>query len=164
MFLPTKATVKLSNGNTGHAQVIGMVWFLFSQCLIIYTVKPAYYCPGHPSNTILSGALKFYIGFRKVTSEPLEHCDFVDSQGFYWRSPYQTHNNLDHFQPIIVRNNPHRDKNTVVSTVCGISKQTLFQLIHQIFGHIYITRLKWISRKGLLECWNYQSWGNPKTG
>ena len=71
MFVPTKATVKLANGNTGHAQGIGIVLCRFPNCLIIYPVGPVYYCPVHPSNTIPSGALKFYIGFKKVTSEPL---------------------------------------------------------------------------------------------
>ena len=78
MFVSTKATVKLANGNTGHAQGIGIILCRFSNCSIIYSAGPVYYCPGHPSKTISSGALKFYICFKKVTSEPLEHCDFVD--------------------------------------------------------------------------------------
>ena len=98
MFVPTKATVKLVNGNTGHAQGIGIILCCFPNCLIIYPVGPVYYCTGHPSNTISSGALKFYIGFKKVTSEPLEHCDFVDPQDRSWRSPYQTRKNLDYLQ------------------------------------------------------------------
>ena len=88
MFVPTKATVKLANGNTGHAQGIGIILYCFTNCLIIYPAGTVYYCTGHPSNTISSGALKFYIGFKKVTSEPLEHCDFVDPQDRSWRSPY----------------------------------------------------------------------------
>ena len=63
MFVSTKATVKLANGNTGHAQGIGIILYRFPNCLIIYPVGPVYYCPGRLSNTILSGALKFYIGF-----------------------------------------------------------------------------------------------------
>ena len=98
MFVPTKDTVKLANGNTGHAQGIGSILCRFTNCSIIYPVGPVYYCPDHPSNTISSGALKFYIGFKKVTSEPLEHCDFVDPQGRSWRSAYQTRNNLDYLQ------------------------------------------------------------------
>ena len=90
MFVPTKANVKLANGNTGHAQVIGIILCRFPNCLIIYPAGPVYYCPGYSSNTISSGALKFYIGFKKVTSETLEHCDFVEPQGCSWRSPYQT--------------------------------------------------------------------------
>ena len=78
MFVPTKATVKLDNGNTVHAQGIGIILCCFPNCLIIYPVGPVYFFPGHPSNNISSGALKFYIGFKKVTSEPIEHCDFVD--------------------------------------------------------------------------------------
>ena len=120
MFVPTKATVKLSNGNTGHAQGIGIILCRFPNCSIIYPVGPVYYCPGHPSNTISSGALKFYIGFKKVTFEPLEHCDLVDPQGSSWRLPYQTRNNLDYLQLEIVKINPHREKNLVVPTVCGL--------------------------------------------
>ena len=71
MFVPAKATVKLANGNTGHAQGIGIILCRFPNCSIIYPVGPVYYFPGHPYNTISSGALKFYIGFKKVTSETL---------------------------------------------------------------------------------------------
>ena len=139
MFFPTKATAKLANGNTGHAQEIGIILCHFPNCSIIYPVGTVYYCPGHPSNTISSGALKFYIGFKKVTSEPLEHCDFVEPQGSSWRSPYQTRKNIDYLKLEIVKINPHRYNNLVVPTVCGLPKQTLPQLIYQRFGHVYIT-------------------------
>ena len=62
----------------------------FSNYSVIYPVGPVYYFLGHPSKTILPGALTFYIGFQKVISEPIEHCDFLDPQGSYWRSTYQT--------------------------------------------------------------------------
>ena len=88
MFVPTNTNVKLANVNTVHAQVIGIMLFHFTNCSIIYLVGPVYYCPGHPSNTISSCALKFYFGFINITSEPLEHCDFFEPQGRSWRSPY----------------------------------------------------------------------------
>ena len=90
MFVPAKDIVKLANGNTRHAHVIGIILCRFTNFSIIYTVRPVYYCPGNTSNTISSDALKFYVGYQKVTSEPLEHCDFVYPQGHSWRSPYQT--------------------------------------------------------------------------
>ena len=136
---------------TGHAQGIWIILCCFTNWLIIYLAEPVYYCPGHPSNTISSGALKFYIGFKKVTSEPLEHCDFVDPQGRSWRPRYQNNNNLDYLQLEIVKINTKRDKNIVVPTLCGLSKQTLSQLIYQRFGHVSITRLKWMARKVLME-------------
>ena len=98
MFVPTKTTVKLDNGNTGHAQGIGIILCCFTNCYIIYPVVPVYYCPGHPSNTILSSALIFYVGFQKVMPGPLEHCEFVDPKGQSWRSPYQTQNKLEYLQ------------------------------------------------------------------
>ena len=85
IFVPTKATVKMDNGNTGHAQGIGIILCRFNNCTIIYPVVPVYYCPGHHSNTISLGSLKFYVGFQEVTSEPIEHCDFIEPQGRYWR-------------------------------------------------------------------------------
>ena len=96
MFVPTKASVKLTNGNTGHDQGIGIILFLFHNYFIIYPVGPVYYSPCHPYNTISSGYLKFCVGFQKVTYEPLEHCDFVDPQGRSCRSPYQTQKNIDY--------------------------------------------------------------------
>ena len=52
MFVQTKATVKLANGNTGHSQGIGIILCRFPNCSIIYPVGPVYYFPVHPSNTI----------------------------------------------------------------------------------------------------------------
>ena len=98
MFSPTKATVKLDNVNTRHNQGIGIILCRFINCSIIYPVEPVYYFPGHPSNTISSGALKFYVGIQKVESEPLKHCDFFDPQTSSWVSPYKTQNNIDYLQ------------------------------------------------------------------
>ena len=88
MFVTTKTTVKLSNGNTRHAQGIGVILCRFPNCTIIYPVGPVYYFPSCLSNIISSGALKLYSGFIKVASEPLEHYEFVDPQGHSCRSPY----------------------------------------------------------------------------
>ena len=63
MFVPTNSTVKISNVNMVHTQVIGIILCRFPNCSIIYTVVPVYYSPGRPFNTISSGALKFYVGF-----------------------------------------------------------------------------------------------------
>ena len=95
MFAPTMATMKLDNGNTGHAQVIGVILCRFTNCSIIYPVVLVYYCPGQPYNTISSGAFKFYVSLQKVTSETFEHCDFVDPQGHSWISSYQIQKYID---------------------------------------------------------------------
>ena len=71
MFVPTKTTVKMVNGNTVHAQGSWVILCCFSKCYIIYPVGLIYYFPGHPTNTISSGDLKFYGGFQKVTSETI---------------------------------------------------------------------------------------------
>ena len=73
MFVPTKATVKMANGNTLHAQVIGIILCHFCNCYIIYPVRPVCYCTGHHYNTISQDALKMCVGFLKVISEPIEH-------------------------------------------------------------------------------------------
>ena len=86
--------MKLADRNTAHVQEIGIILCCFPKCTII-----VFYCLGHPSNTISSGALKF-----KVIYEPLEHCDFVDPQCRSWRSPYQTQNNIDYLQIKICQN------------------------------------------------------------
>ena len=98
VFFPNKATVKLDNVNTVHSQGIVIILCHFPNWPIIYPVIPVYYCICHPSNKISLCALKFYVGFQKVTSEPVEHCDFVDPQGSSWISPYRNQNNLDYLQ------------------------------------------------------------------
>ena len=106
MFVPTKFDVKLANGNMGHSQVIGVILSHFTNCPIIYPVVPVYYCTGNPSNTISSGDLKFHLGFQNITSEHIEHCDFVDPPGSSWRSPYHTGKTLDYIQINFVKVNP----------------------------------------------------------
>ena len=86
MFVPTKYTVKLANESTGHAQAIGIILCCFPNCAVIYPVGTVQYFPGHPSNNILSDALKLYVFLNKVTSELLEYYDFVDPQGHSWIS------------------------------------------------------------------------------
>ena len=110
---------------------------------------PVYCFPYQPSNTISLGDLKFYIGLQKVASEPLEHCDFVDPQSYSWVSPYHTKNNLKYLQ-FIFKVNTHRDRNIVVPTICALSKKNSYQIIHQIFDHASINRLKRMDIKGLM--------------
>ena len=86
IFVSAKATVKFSTGNTGHAQGIGIILCRFPNCSIIYSVVPIYYFPGHPSINISSGALKYYVGFKKFTYERLEQCEFIDPQDCSWGS------------------------------------------------------------------------------
>ena len=83
---------------------------------------PVYYCPGHPSNTISSGVLKFLVGFQKVKSESIEHHNFADPQGRSWRSVYQTQNNLDYLQIENFKFNPPRNRNIVVPTGWSLLK------------------------------------------
>ena len=87
MFVPTKANMKLSTYNKVHAQGIGVVLCHFTNHHIIYSLVPVYYCPDHAKNKILLGAIKCYVGFKTIISEPLEHCDCVDPKGRSWRSP-----------------------------------------------------------------------------
>ena len=81
MFVQTKSYVKLANGNIEHAQVLVNILCHFTNFSVIYPVVPVYYCPVHPSNAISFCDLKLYPGFQNITSESLEHCDFVYPQG-----------------------------------------------------------------------------------
>ena len=79
MFVLTKSNMKLSNGNTGHSQLIGVILCCFTNYSIIYPVVPVYYFPGHPYKIIPLGALKCNVGLKNVTSEPLDNFDFVET-------------------------------------------------------------------------------------
>ena len=131
MFVPTKATVKLANGNTGHTQGIGIILYRFTNFTIIYSVVPVYYFTGHPYNTISLGDLKFYAGFKNVTYVPLEHCDYVESLVCYWRSPYQTKDNLEYLQIEIFKVNLQRTQKYSVQIFFSLSRHNISQLIHQ---------------------------------
>ena len=65
IFLPTKATVKLSNKNKGLSQIIVIIWWDFTKCPIIYPVVLVNHFPYNPSNDISLGPLKYYVGFHK---------------------------------------------------------------------------------------------------
>ena len=128
----------MSNGNTGHPQVIYIILCSFPCCYIIYTVVLVYYCSGRPSNTILPGALKFYVGFQNFTSEPLEHCGFVDPQGCSWRSPYQTQNNLDCLQIYIFQSQPsHRQEYCCPKFLCTIKTKYLSAYLSVFWSCLY---------------------------
>ena len=91
IFVPTKANFKLSNGNTVHAQVIGVISCHFLNYPVINPVVLVYYYyPGYRSNTISFVAKTFYVGLLKVASEPILYCGCVDTQGRTLRSPYHT--------------------------------------------------------------------------
>ena len=77
MFVPTKANAKLANVSMGHAQGIRVISCSFTNFPIIYPVELVYYFPGHPSSIISLDALKYFVGFQKVASELIEHCDFL---------------------------------------------------------------------------------------
>ena len=121
MFVSTNNTVKVANGNMGHAQGAGIILCCFSDCSVIFPLVKVYCCPGHSSKNILSGVLKFYVGFQNVASEPLEHCDFVDPQGCSLISPYQTQKNLACIQTEMFTLKPQRNRNIVVPNVYVLS-------------------------------------------
>ena len=52
----------------------------------------------------------------------------------------------------IVRFNPQRNRNILVPNICALSKHNLSQIIHQWFCHVYISRLKPMSRK---DSWRF---------
>ena len=106
IFVPSIGNVKLTNGNMGHTQVIGIILCFFPKYPIIYPVGPVYYCTGKPSNKISLGDTKCYVGLQKVMSEPLENCGFVDLKGHYWRSLHRTQKKLYHLQIDVVKLKP----------------------------------------------------------
>ena len=73
--------MKLSNGNTGHAHVIGVIlcnfitFQLYIRCDQFIIVQATLPTPYHQF------PLNFILVFKKVASEPLDHCGFVDPQG-----------------------------------------------------------------------------------
>ena len=104
MFVPTKANVKLANGNMAHSQGIGIILCHYPNCTSIYPVVPVYYFPGHPSSTISLGALKFYVGSQNITCEPLENsgpiisCSNICMTGFI----FYPASDIEHYQLVIL--------------------------------------------------------------
>ena len=55
------------------------------------------------------------------------------------------------FKYKLSKSTPHRDSNIVVPTVWSLSKNNCYQIIHQRFFHVSISRIKGITRKVLVE-------------
>ena len=130
---------------------LGLFYFIFltaplyiqwDQFIIIQVTLPT------TSNQVPSNIM---FVLQNVSSEPIEHCDFVDPQGHFGRPPYQTRNNLDYLQIEMIKVNPQRNRNIVVPTLVVISKYNLSQIIHQSFVHVSINRLIRMTRKGLMK-------------
>ena len=66
MFVPTKATVKLANGKTGHTQGIGIILCCFPNCSIIYPVGPVHSFSDHPFNTSYQVPTNFMFAFKRL--------------------------------------------------------------------------------------------------
>ena len=77
MFVPTKATVKLYNRNTGHTQRIGVILCCFPNYSLIYPVVPVFIVqvtlptPSHqvPSN--------FMLAFKRLNLKLLNIVNFL---------------------------------------------------------------------------------------
>ena len=67
------------------------------------------------------------------------------------RSGYLTHNNLECLQIGVVKSNPYHIKEVVTPNVCGISNQTISQLVNQHCGRVCIPWLHRMSMKVLME-------------
>ena len=107
---PYDYMTKFTCVNMGHAQVIGIVLCWFPNCSIIYLVWPVYYCPGHPSNTISSGDLKFYVGFQKLLLNLLNIVTLLTLK-------------------VILVDHPTRLKTILSIFKCKLSKSTLAKII-----------------------------------
>ena len=151
MFVPTKATVKLANGNTVHAQGIEIILYSFPNCLIIYPVGPVYYCPGHPSNTFSSCALKFYISFKRLRLKLLNIVTLLTPKVVLGDHSTRLSAILTIFTSKFPRSNLTEIRILLSQLSVYFQNKLSLNLYISVFGHVYITRLKRMSRKGLME-------------
>ena len=151
MFVPTKATVKFLMETQDMPKEMRLFYVIlltvslyiwWYQFIIVQVTLPT------PSHQVPSNFMRV---FKRLHLNLLNIVNFVDPQGRSWRSPYQTQKNYNIFKNKFVKVNPQRNRNVFVPTVCTISKQNLSQLINKRFGHVSISRLKLMARKGLME-------------
>ena len=60
------------------------------------------------------------LDFKMLCLNLIEQYDFVEPQGFSWRSPYTSQNNFDYLKIEVVKLNPNISKDIVVPTICDI--------------------------------------------
>ena len=152
MFVPTKATLKLANGSTGHAQGIDIILRHFPKCSIIYIHLGQFIIFQVTLPTLYHQVpSSFILILKMIHLNLLKIVTLLTLKVVLGDQHTRLTTIFDYLHLEIVKINPYRDNNIVVPTVYGISKQAPSQLIHQRFGHVSITRLKLMARKGILE-------------
>ena len=66
MSIPTKATLKLANGNMGHAQGIGFILCCFTNCLILYPVGAFFIFQVTLPTASHQVSSNFMLGFKRL--------------------------------------------------------------------------------------------------
>ena len=119
------------------------LYIQLDQFIIVQVTLPTLY-PQVPS--------RFILVLRKLHLNLLNIVTLLNLKVVLGDHPNRLSIILTIFNSKFVKINPHRDKNLVVPTVCGLSKKNLSLMIHQRFGHVSITRLKRMARKELMDC------------
>ena len=128
-----------------------IIYVMVPNCLIIYPVGPLYYCPGHPSNTIPTGALMFYIGLKRLHLNLLNIVTLLTLKVVLGDHHTRLTTILSIFNSKLSRS-ILADTRIFLSQLSMELKKTLSKIINQRFSHVSITRLKRMAGKELLEC------------
>ena len=151
MFVPTKTTVKLANGNRVHAQGIVIIVCRFPKCSIIIHLDQfiiLHFTLPTPSHKVPSN---FMLDFKRLCLNLLSIVILLTLKVVLGDHPTRLKTILTIFKYKFVKVNSHRDSNIVVPTVYALSRQNLTQTIYQFFCHVSITRLKIMARKFFME-------------
>ena len=81
---------------------------------------PVYYCPGHPSNTISSGALKFMLVFKRLRMKLLNIVTLFTLKVVLGYHINRIKTILTIFKSKISKVNPQINRNIFVPTVCAL--------------------------------------------
>ena len=151
----------LDNGNTVHAQGIGVILRFFPNCsiiqwekfIIVQVILPK---PYHqvPSN--------FMLDFKSLCMNLLKIVILLTIRVVLGNRPKIIKTIFTIFK-LILSKSTLKETGIFFPTVCSLSKQNISHLICQSFDHVSIARLKLTAIKGLIEVSQKISltWNNP---
>ena len=153
------------NGSTAQALGIGLALARDPKSDFIIPCWPSYYMPDNPQNTISTPALKSISHFRSARNEALSWTKFTNSQGQSTRIDSNPHfarqevldfvtldfvRPKDHILQKLI--NPIKDnfpKPSINHTFTKNEKLDWYT-IHRRLGHVHPTKLKYMSKKGII--------------
>ena len=141
MFVPTNSTVKLANGNTVHDQWFGLFYVALLNVTLHIQWDPT------PPNQVASN---FILVFKILHMKLLNIVTLLTLKVFLGYKPIRP-KTISNIFKLKLSKSTLKETGILLSQLSVRYLKKIFQIIHQRFGHVSISRLKQMTRKGRTE-------------